>query len=82
MALTNMALTGKRTFVGFGFGPIQAGLFILEAVRSENFGRIVVGEVLPELVQAIRENGGRFAINVRFPVSATLVARLVKSLFR
>ena len=26
-----MALTGHRTFVGFGFGAIQAGLFLYEA---------------------------------------------------
>jgi len=26
-----------RTFVGFGFGPIQAGLFLYEAFRAGNF---------------------------------------------
>ena len=32
------------TFVGFGFGAIQAGLFLYEAYRSGNFGRLVVAE--------------------------------------
>ena len=45
-----MALTGTRTYVGFGFGAIQAGLFLYEAYRSGNFARLVVAEVLPDLV--------------------------------
>jgi len=49
-----MALTGKRTFVGFGFGAIQAGLFLYEAYQSDNFGRLVVAEVLPDRVDAVR----------------------------
>ena len=57
-------LKGPLTFVGFGFGPIQAGLFVLEAQRSGNFGRIVIAEVLPEVVKSVRENGGEFHLNV------------------
>ncbi|MGD0126192.1 MAG: hypothetical protein ABSF46_12580 [Terriglobia bacterium] len=53
-----------RTFVGFGFGPIQAGLFLYEAFRSGSFGRLVVAEVAPELVDAVRKAGGRFSINI------------------
>jgi hypothetical protein len=45
---------GQRTFVGFGFGPIQAGLFLDEAYRSRSFGWLVVAEVLPEIVSAVR----------------------------
>ena len=56
--------TGERTFVGFGFGPIQAGLFLYEAFRSGNFARLVVAEVVPEVVQAVRAAGGRFSVNV------------------
>ena len=59
-----MALTGSRTFVGFGFGAIQAGLFLYEASRSENFGRLVVGEVLPDVVDAVRRAGGWYSVNV------------------
>jgi len=53
-----------RTFVGFGFGPIQAGLFLYEAFRSGNFRRLVVGEVAPDIVDAVRRAGGRFSVNI------------------
>ncbi len=54
----------KRTFVGFGFGAIQAGLFLYEAFRSRRFGRLVVAEIMPDVVQAVNGNNGRFNINV------------------
>lgn len=54
----------KRTFVGFGFGPIQAGLFVFEAQRSGRFDRMVVAEVLPDLVAAVRRAGGCYHVNV------------------
>jgi len=50
--------------VGFGFGAIQAGLFAYEAGRSGNFERLVVAEVVPEIVQALRRARGRYRINV------------------
>ncbi|MEI6563938.1 MAG: hypothetical protein WCO42_06500 [bacterium] len=53
-----------RTFVGFGFGAIQAGLFVYEAWRSKNFGRLVVAEVIPAMVESVRRNKGYFALNV------------------
>ncbi|MCK6579908.1 MAG: hypothetical protein L6Q98_17595 [Anaerolineae bacterium] len=59
-----MALTGTRTYVGFGFGAIQSGLFLLEAFRSRAFRRLVVAEVMPEVVEAVRDAGGAFSINV------------------
>ena len=49
-----MTLAGRRTFVGFGFGPIQTGLFLSEAFASCRFGRLVVAEVMADLVAAIR----------------------------
>jgi mannitol-1-phosphate 5-dehydrogenase len=55
---------GSRTYVGFGFGAIQAGLFLYEAQRSGAFGRLVVGEVLPEVVATMRQAGGRFGLNI------------------
>jgi mannitol-1-phosphate 5-dehydrogenase len=57
-------LTGQRTFVGFGFGAIQAGLFLYEAFRSGGFARLVVGEVEPNAVEAIRRHAGCYAVNV------------------
>ena len=56
--------TRLRTFVGFGFGAIQAGLFLYEAHRSRNFGRLVAAEVMPDVVAAVRANGGRYGLNV------------------
>jgi mannitol-1-phosphate 5-dehydrogenase len=53
-----------HTFVGFGFGPIQAGLFAKEAFASGNFRRIVVAEIDPRLVEAVRSNGGSYQVNV------------------
>jgi len=59
-----VGLKGQRTFVGFGFGAIQAGLFLYEAYQSGNFGRLVVGEVVPDAVEALRASEGRYAVNV------------------
>ena len=53
-----------KTFVGFGFGPIQAALFVLEAYRSKHFGRLVVAEVDEETVRAIRRADGCYCVNV------------------
>ena len=57
----------SRTFVGFGFGAIQGGLFLYEAFRSGNFDRLVVAEVLPDVVAALRRSGGRYRVNVATP---------------
>ncbi|HWQ90148.1 MAG TPA: hypothetical protein VN673_00640 [Clostridia bacterium] len=57
----------SKTFVGFGFGAIQGGLFLYEAFRSGNFGRLVVAEILPEVVAAVRQAGGRYRVNVATP---------------
>ena len=58
-----MAAT-QKTFVGFGFGPIQAGLFLYEAFRSRNFERLVVAEVVPEVVEAVRRARGCYRVNI------------------
>jgi mannitol-1-phosphate 5-dehydrogenase len=60
----NMALDGTRTFVGFGFGPIQAGLFLYEAFCSGAFRRLVVAEIVPEVVSAVRQANGYFGVNI------------------
>lgn len=62
-----MALTGTHTYVGFGFGPIQAGLFAYEAFTSGNFRRLVVAEVLPDVVAAVRRSNGYFSVNIAHP---------------
>src|SRR6266540_6676216 len=62
-----MPLTGDRTFLGFGFGAIQAGLFLLEAFHSGAFRRLVVAEVAGEVVSALRANGGLFGVNIAHP---------------
>ena len=54
----------KHIFVGFGFGPIQAGLFVNEAFKSGNFSRIVISEIDQKLVDAVRANNGCYYINV------------------
>jgi mannitol-1-phosphate 5-dehydrogenase len=59
-----VALSGNRTFVGFGFGPIQAGLFLYEAYESGNFSRLVAAEILPDVVRSVRDGGGQFTVNI------------------
>lgn len=57
-------MKNTRTFVGFGFGPIQSGLFLYEAARSGAFKRFVVSEVVAETVEGLRRAGGRYSLNV------------------
>jgi len=54
----------NAVFVGLGFGAIQGGLFACEAFRSGRFARIVVAEIRPDVVQAVRRAGGRYRVNV------------------
>jgi mannitol-1-phosphate/altronate dehydrogenase len=55
---------GRRSFAGFGFGPIQNALFLYEAARSGNFSRFAVVDVDRELIEAVRRNGGRYTLNI------------------
>lgn len=57
-------MSNSRTFVGFGFGAIQAGLCLYEAFKTGRFARLVVAEVMPEAVAALKRNGGRYGLNV------------------
>jgi mannitol-1-phosphate 5-dehydrogenase len=59
-----MGVRGRATYVGFGFGAIQAGLFALEAQASGAFRHLVIAEVSPRLVAAVRQAGGRYTVNV------------------
>jgi mannitol-1-phosphate 5-dehydrogenase len=54
----------SATYVGFGFGPIQTGLLLLEAVESQRFDRFVVAEVDQALVDAVRDAGNEVAVNI------------------
>lgn len=54
-------------FVGFGFGAIQAGLFLTEAQASGAFGRLVVAEINEDRVRAVRANGGAFSVQIAGP---------------
>jgi mannitol-1-phosphate 5-dehydrogenase len=53
-----------HVLVGFGFGPIQSGLFAKEAFQSGRFARIVVAEIDRQLVRAVRANHGTYHVNV------------------
>ncbi|MFT5126432.1 MAG: mannitol-1-phosphate 5-dehydrogenase [Rhodothermales bacterium] len=55
------------TFVGFGFGPIQASIYLYEAARSERFDRLVVVDVDPVLIAALRAADGCFHLNIAEP---------------
>ncbi len=57
-------MSRTQTYVGFGFGAIQAGLFLLEAHRGGCFQRLVVAEVLDDEVAALRREHGRYRVNV------------------
>jgi len=54
----------EHIFTGFGFGPIQGGLFVNEAFQSGNFSRIVVAEIDGQLVDAVKVNRGSYYINI------------------
>ncbi len=54
----------EHIFTGFGFGPIQAGLFVKEAYQSGNFLRIVAAEIDQSIVDAVRANKGSYYVNV------------------
>jgi mannitol-1-phosphate 5-dehydrogenase len=57
----------SAVFVGFGFGAIQAGLFVYEAFRTRLFNRLVVVEVVPQLVESVRKNSGYYHVNIAHP---------------
>ena len=57
-------MSPKNTFVGFGFGAIQAGLYLYEAMRSRNFDRLVVVYRRPETIGRIRAADGWFSLNI------------------
>ncbi len=62
MAKDAMHHVSTSTFLGFGFGAIQTGLFLSQA--SKNFKRIVVAYRRPEVISAIRKNNGYFNLNI------------------
>ena len=69
------AIRAGKTYVGFGFGAIQAGLFLYEATVSGAFDRLVVAEIVPETVAAIRRANGFYHCNIAYPdrIEAVLI---------
>ena len=59
-----MALNGSRTYIGFGLGAIQAGLFLYEAYQSCAFKKLLVVEVVPQVVSALQANDGFYHVNI------------------
>ncbi len=57
----------SKTFVGFGFGPIQSALFLYEAFKSGQFSRLIVAEIDSAMVRAVRAAAGRYSINIARP---------------
>ncbi len=51
------------TFLGIGLGPIQTSIF-LNGAAAGGCTRLVVAEVDPELVAAVRRNQGQITINI------------------
>ncbi len=54
----------KHIFTGFGFGPIQSGLFVKEAYDSKNFEHFVISEIDQKLVDAVKANKGSYYVNI------------------
>lgn len=59
-----MVFGGTRRFVGLGFGPIQAGLFVYEAFRIGAYASPLVVDVRADLVAGLRADGGHFCVNI------------------
>ena len=57
-------MMAEHILTGFGFGPIQGGLFAKEAFQSGNFTRIVIAEIDADLVDAVRTNKASYYVNV------------------
>jgi mannitol-1-phosphate 5-dehydrogenase len=52
-----------RTFLGFGLGAVQSGLFLFEAMKSNNFSRYVILETNRGIVEAVRKWNNRLVVN-------------------
>ncbi len=59
-----MTFSGPRRFVGLGFGPIQAGLFVYEAQRTGAYGPPLVVDVRADLLAGLRAGAGHFVVNI------------------
>jgi mannitol-1-phosphate 5-dehydrogenase len=59
-----MAFTGTRRFAGFGFGAIQAGLFLYEAYQCGQYSPPLVVDVRADLVESLRSSAGHYCLNI------------------
>lgn len=57
-------MSTSRAFVGFGFGPIQVGLYLYEAMQTGAFDRLVVAYRRPDAIARVRAAGGKLWLNV------------------
>lgn len=61
---TGTHMAGKKRFVGFGFGPIQSGLMLLEAQSARTFDSCTIAEIDQGLVDAVRSNANAVTVNI------------------
>jgi len=54
----------SSSYVGFGFGAIQGGMFLPVAQKSGKFDRMVVAEIEPSIVDGVRKNKGSYNCNI------------------
>lgn len=66
-------MEGFNNFVGFGFGAIQGGLFVYEAFQADPTRRLVVAEVIPEIVKSIRQSNGTYYLNIAYKNKVEIV---------
>jgi mannitol-1-phosphate 5-dehydrogenase len=59
-----VGFSGSRRFTGLGFGAIQAGLFVYEAFRTEEYAPPLVVDVRAELVAGVRADSGHYRVNI------------------
>lgn len=62
-----MKSSQEKIYAGFGFGPIQSALFLYEAYQTGAFSRFAVVDIDEKLIEAVRENGGRYTVNIARP---------------
>jgi len=59
-----MPFTGTTRFFGFGFGAIQAGLFLYEAYQCGQYSPPLVVDIRADLVESLRSNAGHYRLNI------------------
>jgi len=70
--------SGKKTFLGIGFGAVQTGLMLYEAFKSNNFERYVIFEVNQDIVNSVRNSDNKILVNTatRNGIFKTLITNI------